>query len=96
VDFCSICEGGVDVDLQVSFPAIFTSNLGYELHGPADLLDLLLCQLGDKLGLHQQRLLGQLALAQNLEDAVLSHIDDRGLLAVLGRRFPGLQGLRMS
>ena len=74
--------------------SILQHSLGYELHGPADLLDLLLSQLGHKLGLHQQRLLRQLPLAQHFEDAELGHVDHGGLLAVLGRRFPGLRRRR--
>ncbi len=60
------------------------ANLCYKLHGSASLLDLALCKLGDKFGLHEEGLLGQLTLAEHLEDAVLGHINYRCAGGVLG------------
>jgi len=44
--------------------------------GTTSLLDLLLRLLGEKLSLHSNGLLGQLALAEALEDAELSQVDE--------------------
>ena len=60
-------------------------------YSSADILDLLLSQLGDKPGLNDHGLVGQLALPQHLEDAVLSHINDRCNTLVLSMAHSGLQ-----
>lgn len=66
--------------------------LGSQHAGAAHLLDLLLSQLGEELGLDHHGLVGQLALAQHLGQAVLGHINDggNGLVARSG----GLAGLQ--
>ena len=48
-----------------------TVSLGREHACAAHCLDLLLGQLGELLGLDDERLLGQLALAEHLEDALV-------------------------
>ena len=57
--------------------------LGDQLHSTASLLDLALCKLGDEFGLDKHRLLGQLALAKHLEDAVLCDVNDWGAAGIL-------------
>jgi hypothetical protein len=56
----------------------------------ADLLDLLLCQLAEELGLDHHGLLRQLALAQHLVHAVLGHVNHWGSGLVLGGSLAGL------
>ncbi len=65
-------------------------HLGYQHNSTADLPDLLLGQLGDELGLDNDGLAGELALAQDLEDAVLGHVNDGGDALVLGGSNAGL------
>ena len=56
-------------------------NLGGENNGTTGFLDLLLGYLRDELGLHDDWLRGrQRALAQNLEVAELSDVDERGVI----------------
>lgn len=52
--------------------------------GAADLLDLLLGERGEELGLDDYGLLRQLALAKHLEDAVLGDVDHHSRAGVLG------------
>ena len=66
------------------------TRLGGEDAVAADGADLLLRQGGEELGLHHHGLLGQLALAQDLADAVLGHVDDGGRALVLGSLLAGL------
>ncbi len=66
--------------------------LGHQDAGTTDLLDLPLCTGREELGLHNHGLLGQLALAQDLEDAVLGDINDRGGGGVLGGVLADLHG----
>lgn len=68
------------------FAAIYsrTESLGGEDASTTDSLDLLLSKLGEELGLHDDRLLGESTLAQNLEETLLGHIDDGDGIALLG------------
>jgi len=65
-------------------------HLGDELDGSSDLLDLLLSELGNELGPHDDRLLWQLSLSENLEDSELGDVDDGGLARGLGGLQPRL------
>lgn len=65
---CSLCGG---------------SCLGSQDACTADLLDLLLSQLAEELGLHNHGLVGQLTLTQDLEHTVLGHVDDGSNAGVL-------------
>lgn len=66
-------------------------NLGGEYNSATSFLNLLLGDLGDELGLDDDGLVHrQLTLAENLEVAVLSHVDQRHV--VLGGLVLGLLG----
>jgi hypothetical protein len=63
--------------------------LSREDAGPADLLDLLLGHLGKESRLDDDRLLGQVALAEDLEVSGAGDVDDGRLLLVVGVLGPG-------
>lgn len=69
-----------------------TACLSREDTGSTDSLDLFLSLSGEKPGLDDNGLLGQSALAQNLEESGPGHINDWRLLGVLLVLGPGLFG----
>jgi hypothetical protein len=57
--------------------------LSDKLNSSTGLLDFPLCQLADKFGLDNYRLLWQLTFSQNLEVTVLSNVNNRGTSGIL-------------
>jgi hypothetical protein len=76
-----VCAEALD-DTRCLFPEslLFTTALCGQDAGAASVLDLLLRLLGEELRLHGDGLLGQLALAQALEDAELKSFHIRKIL----------------
>jgi hypothetical protein len=58
--------------------------LSHELNNATSLVNLLLCELGYKLGTHYHGLSRELSLAKHLEISMLSYVNDGSSSSVLG------------